>query len=255
MLIVKEKGKIPSRKIETDAPYIDIWLAFDVHNWSKEQLDVMYDEYCKWSTGENRYVIWGGDDSEFAVPTIDKFKYMAGQNQQPDKQWQDYETRLRIYAAAGKMLIVLVGNHEVGRIINYSFAYDPFEKLTGELGIPYSRVNTYFNLKVNDRDYLFYLSHGRSGAQTEDYILKQHIIKGIGNSADFIVVGHSHHNFARSFYHNFIKDGIEYVREIVGLRPGSFLVEPEYVGMDRPRPQPDGNMILRLYANNSDYGD
>jgi hypothetical protein len=85
--------------------------------------------------------------------------------------------------------------------------------------------------------------------------LKELIRKGIAQEADVVVVGHTHHNDSDEFHVNKMDYNLEtgryeiYPRKIIGLRAGSFLVNPEYVGSDRPRPTPNGNRILRLYID------
>ena len=39
----------------------------------------------------------------------------------------------------------------------------------------------------------------------------------------------------------------------MGIRPGSFLTNPEYIAMGFPRPTIPGNIILRLYTKRKGF--
>ena len=242
-----------------DDKYIDIWLRFDVHYGHEEFQRGYYDKYRDWLKADpNRYDIWGGDNYELAIPTHDKFKYLSSQTTSPTEQWEDLEKELGF--ENDRHLIYIAGNHEVGRIIKSNHFYDSLDRLCDLYGIHYSRRNSFLQLRIHKldqpcRDYVFYLSHGRSSAREADYPLKELIRKGIAHEADIVVVGHTHHNDSDEFYINEMDYSLEtgkytvQPRKILGLRAGSFLVNPEYVGSDRPRPTPNGNRILRLYTD------
>jgi len=255
---------IPFKEIQTPYNYIDIWLRFDTHFGHMETDEKFYNEYIEWlKITPNAYDIWGGDQAELAIPTHNKYKFMISQKYNPEIQWDHLIEGLE--DKPEKHIAFTPGNHEIGRIFKTNpilYHRDPLESVCKENDIIYSRINTYIQLKVNDVDYVFYLSHGRTGARTEDYILKELINKGIGDQGDFVVVGHTHHVLpSREYYRNEIKEsrigGVRRLtvspRTVVGIRPGSFLINPEYVAVDRPRPTPDGNVILRLYADHKDY--
>lgn len=152
---------------------------------------------------------------------------------------------------AHKHLVNVLGNHEVGRILKRSeitYYADPIKAICDSKMIPYSISDVYFKLHLNHLSYLFYLTHGYSGALNADYPIKKLFRYGfISDRTDFIVVGHSHHNAVVPIDRYVTLEDEVMHQQIIGLRPGTFLKEPNYV---RPRPQAYGNMILRLYSNN-----
>jgi len=252
---------IPMTTISVPAhqEFLDIWLRFDTHIGHAETDYPYYDEYLTWlAQDENRYDIWGGDNYELAIPNIQKFKYLRTQSMPPEEQWIDLVEQLHLDPY--RHLIYVTGNHEMGRILDTNHFFDPLEEETRKLSIPYSRTNTYFMLTIqgiDDEDkivskqqYLFYLSHGRSGAREAEFPLKELIRKGIGAEADIVIVGHTHHNFSAPFYVNKIRKMADKffltTRKIFGVRAGAFLNNPAYVMNDRPRPLVRGNQILRL---------
>jgi len=245
-------------QVPKEMSHVDIWLRFDTHFGHEEFQKEYYDEYREWLRNKsNRYDIWGGDNYELAIPDQNKFKYLISQNIDPKDQWDDLDKELGYESY--RHLIYVTGNHEIGRIIKTNFFYDPLATLCNEYGIHYSRRNTFLHLRIHKNDtyidYLFYLSHGRSSAREADFPLKELIRKGIAHEADIVVVGHTHHNDSDSFWINEVEydeeAGVYSVdtKKMIGIRAGSFLVNPEYMGSDRPRPTPNGNRILRLYTD------
>jgi len=259
--------QIPTKYIPTpeDQDYIDIWMRFDTHIGHDETDYDYYDEYVKWlQEGQFRYDLWGGDNYELAIPTYEKFRYLNSQLLPPDEQWQDLEEQLRLNK--NKHIAYIVGNHEMGRIINTNHFFDPIERLCDELDIIYSRKNSFITIRTgyqNTHHYHLYISHGRSSAREPNYPLKYLIRHGIANPADVIAIGHTHHNYSEEFYQNQLMNDTDsegdsgnfYVttKKILGLRPGSFLYNPEYMASDRPRPVIRGNRILRLYTNTYEW--
>jgi len=243
--------KIPKKIIKTGEPYIDIWLRFDTHVGHNEFDEEYYNEYLDWlSHASNRYDIWGGDNYELAIPNAKKYKYLSSQYMPPDVQWNDLVEELKFENK--RHIIYVLGNHELGRIISTNFFQDELGKICEKYRINYSRRNTYLHLKLNKLDYIFYISHGRTTAFEPEYPIKFLLSKGIAD-ADVLLVGHTHHNYASVFYRNYIekrRDGYYLtVKKTLGIRPGSFLNNPEYAAQDRPRPVIRGNGILRLYAD------
>jgi predicted phosphodiesterase len=265
MLQVKDLEVFPLKMIKTSAKKIHIWIRADTHHGHEDTKDELHEQYLDWlSSSPDHMDLWLGDICEFAVPTARKYKFLTSQTFKASKQWIQFQQWIE--KEPEKHLAVIPGNHEIGRVIYYTslFGINLIEDICVKNNIIYSEANTYFKLKINyvpegdieynsNVEYLFYLSHGRSGAQTEDYILKELIRKGIGSEADFVIVGHTHHNHEKGFHWNFVKGNAKGVRKIAGIRPGSFLPDPKYTSFDRPRPQPDGNGILTLYTERGGY--
>jgi len=262
MIKVKPEKPIPVKNIETSSDKIHIWLRADVHFGSEDHDASYHTEYLKWfNSSPDHYDIWLGDICDFAVPTARKYKYMASQLFKSSYQWQIFERWLS--ENHEKHLIVLPGNHEFGRVIHYTSLFDGdlIDNTCKKYNVLYSLKNTYFKLNIKSQKngksfntgYLFYLSHGRSSAATDDYILRQLIEKGIADAADFVIVGHTHHNNSKTYYRNYVNHDSIGVKKIEGIRPGSFQSEPLYISFDRPRPSPDGNGILELRTDLTDY--
>ena len=256
--------KIIQQTIITNQKHVDIWLLFDRHFGKKECNYRLLKQYEKYFSTANNYIIIGGDMCEFAESSRNRVQYLKGQKYSDEYQWDNLEEFINSFY--DKNLIYISGNHEDNRITNQpSTPYNPFKSLCDSSSIPFSSTNEYLDLRIKTEGkkmgqrYLFYLSHGMSGAQTDDYILRSLQYQGIiSDRTDFIVVGHSHHNLPnRPYYRNVITSGGYGLnlttKTITGIRPGSFLTTPKYMGKGAPRPVPEGNIILRLFADSKRF--
>jgi predicted phosphodiesterase len=245
----KTFGTIQTGHIETMAPFIDIWLRFDNH-YGHYQCDVMsLNSYVKYlQENDHVFQILGGDILENVLTLPGKSSYARSQVMHPLKQINDVSTTL------DRALCYLIGNHE-GRAqkIDLTLKSDLIYKL-GELKVPILTENNHiYRLFVNDIEYTFLLTHGWGGSQTPEYLVKKMFYDGlVPDMVDFLVVGHTHHNQPKIVRDKaVIYDGVMATKRIVGIRPGSFLYNPDYLRHGRETIR--GNVILRLSTNKHNY--
>ncbi|MCK5605909.1 hypothetical protein KAR91_28690, partial [Candidatus Pacearchaeota archaeon] len=245
----KTFGKTRKMELTTDKPFIDIWLRFDEHYGHMETDYTSLGAYVAYSQQDHVYQICGGDVIENVPATEEKVKMIRTQSINTISQAIHLRNTLN-----DRTLGYIIGNHE-GR----SYKIDPsllpvFENIIKEKGIPLMRENNHvYQLIVNDVLYTFVLSHGWGGSQTPDYIVKKLFYDGlIPDQTDFVVVGHTHHNqpsIARD--KAIIFDGQIATKRMIGIRPGTFLYNPDY--LSHGRETISGNVILRLSTRKWNY--
>ncbi len=244
------RQQIIIKEIKTDQDYIDIWLMFDTHYGSVDTDTEYLQEYIQWVDYPSRYKILGGDLCEYSLAT-GNIKFITSSDKVDLEQIHWLKDKLS--HNSHKNLVFLAGNHERRYTKNNPLGreYDIFKTLCSEANVPYiHRQSTYLEISLNDINYLFLLLHGDGmSSYLPSTSLRQAKTAGLVlDGTDFIVVGHSHHN---------LKDMEDFSRIRVGnqirtdyhtkfIKPGSFLVDPDYVRRDRNVPV--GNVILRLFS-------
>ena len=246
----KTFGKIVQTEITTTKPFIDIWLRFDEHYGYYTTDYLTLARYIAWSRQDHVYQICGGDIIE-NVPSIQqKANMLRTQIKTTIEQAVHLQNTL-----TDRTLGFLIGNHE-GRSYKIDLSLIPiFKNILTEKKIPIMKENNHiYKLVVNNMIYTFVLSHGWGGSQTPDYIIKKMFYDGlIPDETDFVVVGHTHHNqpsIARDKAVIF-DNSIMATKRIIGIRPGTFLYNPDYLSHGRETIK--GNVVLRLSTQKWNY--
>lgn len=245
----KTFGRVVGTDITTDKPFIDIWLRFDEHYGHMETEYSLLASYVAYSQQDHVYQICGGDVIENVPATEEKAKMIRTQSINTIQQAGHLQNTLN-----DRTLGFIIGNHE-GRSYKIDNSLLPvFETVLKNKGIPIMRENNHiYQLIVNKVIYTFVLSHGWGGSQTPDYIIKKMFYDGlIPDQTDFIVVGHTHHNqpsIARD--KAVIVNSQMATKRMIGIRPGTFLYNPDY--LSHGRETISGNVILRLSTKKWNY--
>ena len=246
----KTFGRIIIANITTKEPFIDIWLRFDEHFGHQETDYTSLRRYVVYSQEPHVYQFCGGDIIENAINTPDKQKMARTQSRTIIQQIVHLRNTIN-----ERMLGYIIGNHE-GRSYKVDVSLLPaFENILREKKIPIMPENNHvYQLVVNNILYTFVLSHGWGGSQTPEFLIKKMFYDGlIPDETDFIVVGHTHHNqpsIARDKAVIFDGDQMA-TKRMIGIRPGSFLYNPDY--LKHGRETISGNVVLRLSTQKWNY--
>jgi predicted phosphodiesterase len=246
--LAKTFGTPQTAHLETQEPFIDLWLRFDNHYGHMECDVFTLNKYIQWSKAPHVYQFLGGDVIENVPTTPDKIKHLLTQTIHPLKQISDLRHTL------DRALCYLIGNHE-GRSGKIDLSLDSgLITMLQSKNIPVLEENNHiYTLNVNQIQYTFLLSHGWGGSQTPEYVIKKMLYDQlVPDQVDFIVVGHTHHNVPEVPRDRAILTN-EYIatKRVIGIRPGSFLYNPSYLKYGRETIS--GNVILRLSTKKWNY--
>lgn len=208
--------------------------------------------YIKWILKHNAWVILMGD----LIENSTRASVGAGVYEQimdPDQQRDEIEELLQPLVDRGLVLGMLTGNHEQ-RTVNLSGS-DPSKILSKIWKVPYLKYGGFFYLTVGDARYIFYATHGSSGASTEGGKIKACIALAEGFEADAYLMGHVHslHDYTGvKFRYNPKRKTVEEVRKHFILT-GSFVDHAgSYAQMKTYKPSKIGAPRIRLSGEEKD---
>jgi hypothetical protein len=256
--IAKTFGPVIRQTIDTEEDSIYLWLAFDIHYGNRDMEKDLFLAYLNWMyQNRNVYAVYGGDVLEMVPNTVQKHHMLGGQSISMDDQFEWLKDWLG--TVQGRNLCWLMGNHE-GRVTNQTEEYfnqlanENFDNLLATYNVPYCPDNNVnLELVVNGIKYDFILSHGHGGSRTPDYIIRKMFNDGmIPDTTDFLVVGHTHHNYKEIPKTRLIKkDQQMMIKKWIGIRPGTFLTKAAYLRYQSE--MIPGNVILQLSTRSHNY--
>lgn len=167
---------------------IRIVPIFDVHFGHIAHRDKKFLSYIRWiEENPNIYAILGGDIMENALDDGRGMTYENSMN--PQSQFDAIEKLLS--RIAHKILVATPGNHEWR---TYKKAgIDPMRFLCERLDIPYFDGPVFLSLLAGGYKWRFYISHGKSNAQTKGGKLNvAQMAKRFTGMIHFYVSGHVH---------------------------------------------------------------
>lgn len=200
MKLYKKSWKKPKDKKVIIVPF------GDMHFGSKHCDTKSMDKVIKWvNETPNAYMIGMGDWLETGTKNS-----VAGSVFEQDKflqdQLEDLVEELKPLAKKGKILGLLTGNHE-RRVYNES-GLDLAKIIADKLDIPYFGNGIFMKLKVGDKNYTAYATHGSSGAKMPHTKIKSCLDLARFIDVDIYMMGHVHElqHHAQSYYKVDIKD-------------------------------------------------
>jgi len=174
--------------LKTDEKEIFLVPMGDMHIGHENFMKKRFERDIQWCiNNHNVYVLGMGDYME--ASTRDSFG-LFDQTEFINKQYETVFNYFKPLAENGRLLGLLMGNHEYRLIKNSGF--DITKRLAKDLGVEYFKHAAYFQLKVNDMEYIIFAQHGYTGARTDGAKLNSLIKLQNQAIADIYMLGHSH---------------------------------------------------------------
>ena len=165
----------------------------DMHIGHESFMKERFERDLKWCIdNDNVYVLGMGDYMEASI----RESYgIFEQTEFVDKQFDLVLDYFKPLAASGRLLGLLMGNHEYR--LKKTTGFDITKRLAKDLGVEYFKHAAYFKLKVNDVEYIVFAQHGYTGSRTDGG--KLNVLIKLQNQAiaDIYMVGHSHDVIAK----------------------------------------------------------
>jgi len=208
------------------ADYYNVVCAGDVHLGVPECAYGPWTTLCNWTLEQpDAGMIFHGDGGNVSTvgspssPAVDLLPF--------EKQFRLLAYNLTPLAEAGKLLLLLEGNHEDRIRRATGLKASPMQRVAQELDVPYRGYETFVRWRIMKGEksevYTGYHHHGRGAARTEGGILNNLIAMAKLNRADYLAAGHTHHLFAHTLtWREVAADGEVVVRKEPVLNTGSF---------------------------------
>lgn len=222
---------------------IDVMFSGDWHYGHRECDVNELERYIDWvKAKDNRYFVGMGDYVENSSSSS-RFGMME-QDINPRKQLK-YVVSL-IKPIKDKILLLLKGNHEDRT--ERSAQIDVMDYICDVLNLENIGYDAFLRIQFHRCKYHdIYVRHGDSVSQNPEYELKKELRNGNKSGVcDIIAIAHSHDLFKYPY------DGLEQdrhgvrIREIMGIRTGSFLAGADYARKKGYHPRKIGSPIVRF---------
>ncbi len=212
--------------LPSSTEYYNCVLSGDVHLGPLECAYGEWYDLCKWTLAdESRGMIFQGDGLN--LNTKDAPSSPAQDRLTFPQQVELLTYNLRPLADAGRLHMMLRGNHD-DRIRRATGVDEcPIRHVAKDLGVPYGGYEQFvrWRVRAGDREqmYIGYHHHGRGAARTPGGVLNSLIQMAQMVSSDYVAAGHTHRLFSHWFtWREVAADGEIVVRKIPVVNTGSY---------------------------------